>query len=266
MKGLLKTAFLFLAVMALTAATPSQRIGRRSKCDVYLLIGQSNMAGRGDMIPQDTIDRFDGIFLLDGEGRPVPASNPFNQYSTIRKEMRKQQINPGVGFSLFMRGHTKHKILLVVNARGGSSLDQWMPGTDFMNDAVRRTRQAGKYGRLKGILWHQGCSDSSDPLRESYMDRLEVFVSALRDSLDAQTVPFIAGELPEWRPSSPKFNEMISRISERIPYSACVSSRGCTRRGELSDPHFSREGQLLLGRRYGEKMLEMQSDARCKAE
>lgn len=231
---------------------------RGRKYDVYLLIGQSNMAGRGYMVPEDTVGSIEGVYLLDTPGNPVPATHPFNQYSSIRKGMAMQQVNPGLGFVTEMKAHTRHKILLVVNAKGGSALDEWMPGTLFHAEAIRRTRQAEQYGKLKGILWHQGCSDSSDSLRDTYMDRLEIMVDALRDSLDAQDIPFIAGELPYWRPASPKFNEMIVTIDRHIPNSACVSAEGCGPRADWHDPHFSREGQLILGRRYAEKMLEMQ--------
>lgn len=247
--------------MVVISSKPNQRI-KGNATDVYLLIGQSNMAGRGYMTDQDSVDRFDRIFLLNREGKPVEATNPFNQYSSVRKEINMQGINPGVGFSMFMREHTKHNIILVVNAIGGSKLDEWMPDTKYFSEAIKRTRQAQNYGRLKGILWHQGCSDSSDSLRNIYMNKLMTMVESLRDSLDAEMVPFIAGELPEWRESSPAFNDMINTISEHIPLSACVSSKGCTMREAPSDPHFSRDGQLILGRRYGEQMLKLQKARR----
>ena len=227
--------------------------------DVYLLIGQSNMAGRGRMLPEDTLKALEGVYLLGPEDKPVPAKNPLNQYSTIRKHLGMQQICPGTGFAQTMYAHNHREILLVVNARGGTTLSQWVEGTEYYDEAVRRTREALKYGTLKGILWHQGCGDSAEGKVAVYLDNLAPMVKALRRDLGVGTeVPFIAGELAQWRSSSPRFNEMIHGIGSRIPNAHWVSSEGCTWLKNEKDPHFGRDGQLLLGRRYAEKMIQLQ--------
>ena len=65
--------------------------------DLYLLIGQSNMAGRGKMLPSDETALIDGVWLLNADDEPEPAISPLNKYSTIRKELSMQQIVPGMG-------------------------------------------------------------------------------------------------------------------------------------------------------------------------
>lgn len=232
--------------------------GRGNEYDVYLLIGQSNMAGRGTMLPADTTDVIEGVWLLDGNGMPEPAVAPLNKYSTIRKTMKMQQVGPGNSFSEAIHKATGRKVLLVVNARGGSALEEWMKSnrkTSFFADAVERAEQAMKYGDIKAILWHQGESNSGRT--ETYMDSLSVFVADLRDALGDDSIPFIAGEIAQWHKNAEAFNGMISHISEYIPNSYYVSSEGCTWLKDASDPHFSRDGQMLLGRRYAEKVLEV---------
>ena len=232
--------------------------------DVYLLIGQSNMAGRGWMVEEDSLVFDKNVFLLDDAGIPVPATNPLNQYSSIRKELSKQQICPGYSFSMKLSQQTGRKILLVVNARGGTKISQWMKGAQdgFYEQAVSRAGQAMKFGELKAVIWHQGCGDSSRA--DTYMDSLAVFVADIRADLGAE-VPFIAGELGRWRPHVAKFNQMIRTISAHIPNSDCVSSEGCmpivTARSEgqpdMKDAHFDRSSQILIGERYAEKVLQM---------
>lgn len=248
----------------LSAAALSACCGRRaasdggpdaSACDLFLLIGQSNMAGRGTMLAADSLWRPDGVRLLDSTGRPVQATQPLNRYSTIRKSLSVQGVGPGVGFADLLREKTGRSLLLVVNARGSSALREWMPGSDYYAEAVRRTRQAMRYGTLRGILWHQGESDSSSP--EEYLDRLAETVAALRRDLGCGDVPFIAGEIAPWHRNAGRFNPVIGRIAERIPNSACVSSEGCAPLRDSLDPHFGRDGQWLLGRRYAEKTIEM---------
>ncbi len=249
----------FFAAAGLTACggrkTASDKGANASACDLFLLIGQSNMAGRGAMLAADSLWRPEGVQLLDSAGIPVQATQPLNRYSTIRKRLSMQGVNPGVGFAELLHEKTGRPLLLVVNARGGSALREWMPGSDYYNEAVRRTRQAMDYGRLRAILWHQGESDSSHP--EQYLERLAETVAALRRDLGCGDVPFIAGEIARWHSNAERFNPIIGRIAKRIPNSAFISSEGCTPLRDSLDPHFSREGQLLLGRRYAKKTIEM---------
>lgn len=227
---------------------------QREECDLFLLIGQSNMAGRGTMLPADTV-ALEGVLLLDSVGKPVPASNPLNRYSSIRKRLKIQQIGPGYGFARKLHAATGRKILLVVNARGGSSLQEWMPGGTYFTEAVRRTREAMRFARLRAILWHQGESNSSAP--EGYLTDLNRLVDSLRRALHAPELPFIAGEIAPWHKNAARFNPRIRSISDTIACSGWVSSAGCTPLRDEQDPHFDRSSQLLLGERYAEKVLEM---------
>lgn len=223
--------------------------------DVFLLLGQSNMAGRGLMIDGDEKVFDDNVFLLNDEGEPVPATNPLNRYSSIRKDLSAQQIGPGFSFSQEISKSTGRKVLLVVNARGGSHINEWAVGGDFYKEAVKRAKEAMRYGKLKAILWHQGEAGSSSP--ESYLDELSPIVNGLRKDLCAPGIPFIAGEIAAWHQNASKFNPVIGGIAAEIQNSDYVSSEGCTWLKDESDPHFSRNGQILLGKRYAEKVLEM---------
>ena len=224
--------------------------------DVFLLIGQSNMAGRGTLIEGDT-DPFDqNVYLLNAVGLPEPATNPLNQYSTVRKTTTAQGMNPGFSFSKKISQQTGRKILLVVNARGGTSLSEWKPNssTGYYKEAVARTKLARKYGHVVAILWHQGESNSSNP--SGYLDGLKTIVDALRPDVGNSNAPFIAGEIAEWHTNASKFNPVIQQISSVISNSDYVSSKDCGMLKDTSDPHFSRDGQILLGERYADKVLQ----------
>ena len=224
--------------------------------DVYLLIGQSNMAGRGRMIASDHAP-MKGVYLLDDSARAVAATAPFNQYSSIRKELWMQQVSPANSFANILHARTGKRILLVVNARGGSSIREWSPSRkdNYSDKAIARTRQALKYGKLKGILWHQGESDAKNP--SGYMDSLQTMVHHLRTELHEPRVPFVAGEIAQWHYNKEIFNRNLHQIGRLIPHSDWVSSEGCSCLKDETDPHFSRDGQMLLGERYAEKILKM---------
>ncbi len=203
------------------------------------------MAGRGEMLPGDR-QPLEGVFILGQDDVPVPACAPLNQYSTIRKKKSIQGLNPAWSFARKMYRETGRPLLLVVNAKGGTSIDLWtktapcdtfrtrrgdepeLNGTvtpQFYSEAVRRTREAMQYGRLKGILWHQGESDSgSQESRDAYMGKLSGLVSDIRKDL-GRKVPFVAGEVYE-KGVSRAINPVLDGISGYIPKSCCVSSAG----------------------------------------
>ncbi len=255
-----KKTFTLLAVALLCCVQcfAKEKKQGKNEYDVFLLIGQSNMAGRGYMIEADTLKDIEGVYILNKEGEIVPARNPLNQYSTVGKPYGTQQISPAFGFSEKMYKETGRKILLVVNARGGTNISSWAKGNDktkYYSEAVRRAKQAMKYGELKAILWHQGCGDSSDGSRSKYISRLSKLVSDLRSDL-GEDLFFVAGELGYWRASSPKFNIMLQDVTKEIPNTAIVSAKGGVSRADDSDPHFDRDSQIMLGQRYADKVLE----------
>lgn len=236
--------------------------------DLYLCIGQSNMAGRGTLTPE-TADTIPGVYLFNDRNEFEPAANPLNRYSTIRKDIRMQGVGPAYGFAKTMAAKTGRKLGLVVNARGGSSIRSWKKGAKdgYYEQALARVREAMKRGGiLKAILWHQGETDCEHA--GEYKKWLRELVANLRKDLDRSDLLFVAGEIADWAPDTSSlehvrsFNAMIRRIGDFIPNSACVSSEGLKPLIDESDPHFCAESQLLLGERYAQKVLEWQGGVR----
>ena len=243
--------------------------------DVYLLIGQSNMAGRGEVLPEDR-EPMEGVFLLNDKGEPVPACVPFNIWSTVRKGRRMQGYNPGPSFAGTLYARTGRKILLVVNARGETSIRDWKkdapqknfekkygddaekwgtPIPSLFGEAVRRTRQAMQYGPLKGILWHQGEADSFKETAIHYREDLKSFVKDLRDSLGVgKEVPFVVGQVLQDFKRADVINAELAMVGVSIRGAYCVPSVDCP--GKADNTHFTREGQRTMGERYAKVILK----------
>ena len=217
--------------------------------EIFLCIGQSNMSGRATMLAGDTL-AMAGVWLLDSAGQWEPARNPLNKYSSIRKILSMQQIGPAYGFALVLREQRPDlSIGLVVNARGGSSIKEWQAGTPYFKDAVARIRQAlAQGGELKAILWHQGEADMQRS--QTYMAGLIAMVSAFRTAFNNDTLLFIAGQVGTWPAEADSINAVLMSIEDHIPHSACIQADGLEHMGEFS--HFTRESQLILGKRYAE--------------
>ena len=210
------------------APAQAQKLPPKEQFHLYLLIGQSNMAGRGRMSAEDRKPR-EGILMLNAENQWVPAAHPLHFDKTsagvglgmsFAETMAKQ--NPGV------------TIGLIPCAVGGTPLSRWVKGGDLSQAAIARAKVAMEAGQLRGILWHQGESDSArERTANTYGQRLAQMVADLREALGAKDVPFVAGELgvfyiesPQRGPEAKTVNAALQRVGENVPNAACASAKG----------------------------------------
>lgn len=237
------------------------RFVRVPRLRIVLCIGQSNMAGRGplDRAARDTLDN---VWLFDADGRFGPAVEPLNRYSTVRKELSMQQVGPAGSFAAAFAEATGRPVGLVVNARGGTSIDEWI-GFDgrLLDAALTRLRAAQEWGEVVAVLWHQGEADARHP--ERYEVRLRLLTERLRGEMNAPELPLVFGQIARWnwtrRPEgTAPFNAMLQAV--RLPHAACVGSEGLEPMKDESDPHFSAASQRRLGVRYAAELLRLMNE------
>lgn len=248
----MKLRFLYFTLIAAVFGCHSPE--REVPMDIYLLIGQSNMAGRAEISATDSTE-LEGVFLFNDQAQWEPAKNPFNRYSTVRKEISMQRLGPGYGFAKALGEKTENRIGLVVNARGGSAIQSWQKGHSdgYFEEAMKRVKPALHSGELKAILWHQGESNSKDP--ENYTELFRQMVTDIRSELNMPELPFVVGQVGQWQAKNSEINTVISQLPDQISFTSLVTSDGLTpMKGDTNDPHFDTESQLLLGQRYAEKI------------
>ncbi len=218
---------------------------------LFLLIGQSNMAGRGIVEPQDQITH-PRTFMLTKALRWELAIDPvhFDQPTLV-----------GVGLgSEFARtlvnADPKIAVGLIPCAMGGTSLDQWQPGGALYANAVTRTREAMKNGKLAGILWHQGESEMKGSA-SAYGARFSTMIQQLRQDLGAEQVPVIVGELGQFlrEPNVLEFRAAFSKLPESVPLCGFVSSTGLADKGDKL--HFDSPSLRIFGARYAAAFAEI---------
>ncbi len=229
---------------------------------LFLLIGQSNMAGRGEITPDDSAP-LTGIWVQAQDLSWKPATDPLH-YD------KPAIVGAGLGRAFAQAVAAARpgvSIGLIPAAFGGSALDEWKPGAKHYREAIRRTKAALRDGTLAGILWHQGEADSGDEaLANSYVERFQAFIKQLRADLGAPNVPVIAGELGRFFRNRPndgaKYADVVVQqlqlIPDRVPRSAFVSSEGLTDKGDST--HFDTRSLHEFGRRYAAAYLNV--DAR----
>lgn len=220
---------------------------------LYLLIGQSNMAGRA---PIDSISKEinSQIFMLDKNNNWVPATDPVHFDKTVAG------VGPGIAFAKEMiKGNSKIKIGLIPCAWGGSSLNVWRPDSAYLtghpyDDAIARTKTAMQKGILKGILWHQGESDNNPQSIEFYMEKIKVLIVRLRMQFNDPTLPFVAGEIGYFGKST-GINKVLDKLPNNVANTATVSADGLTDKGDQT--HFDTKSARELGKRYAEAMKKL---------
>lgn len=230
-----------------------------SGLDLFLLTGQSNMAGRGEVEAQDRTP-VDGVWALNKEMKWVPAADP------LHWDRPTAGVGLGRSFALRMRAaNPRRSIGLVPCAVGGSSLEQWTVGGAIFTEAVRRAAIASKAGTIRGILWHQGEAESGSAANaESYRERFSVVMSALRSETGAGGVPVAVGQLGTFfrRDEAARVNQQLAMLPLTFQRCAFVSSAGLVHKGD--DVHFDSASLQEFGRRYALAYLSLDPDWEAK--
>jgi hypothetical protein len=241
MKTILILLLSLTCIAAFAEAAPTQM-------KLFLLLGQSNMAGRGKVEPQDLVEN-PHIFMLTKELKWVLAKDPLHfdkngagvgPSSQFAREIQKVNPNDNIG--------------LIPCAVGGTSLDQWKVGGALYITAVTRAKEAMKQGKLAGILWHQGESDSGDPDKvASYAERFSVMIGQLRKDLQAEAVPVVIGQLIHGHGKNDAINESLAVAAKNVPLCGLVSSEGLGKKAL----HFESADARQFGQRYAVEYLKL---------
>lgn len=230
---------------------------------LYLLVGQSNMAGRGVVEPQD--QKADPrVLMFDREGRWVPAVDPMH--------WDKPTAGVGLGRSFaseIAKAHPGVTIGLIPCAAGGSPIDTWKPGVMHdqtrsypWDDTVKRVKAALPSGILKGILWHQGESDCKPDLAPAYEAKLLDLVARFRVLSGSPDVPFLVGQMGKfpdvpWTPEITMIDAVHRRLPNLVEHCAFVSAEGLAHKGDKI--HFDSASYRELGRRYAAAYLRLET-------
>jgi peptidoglycan/xylan/chitin deacetylase (PgdA/CDA1 family) len=228
-----------------------------SNFHVYLLIGQSNMAGRG-LLDADSKSLNPQILMLDSLGQWVAAADPVHF-----DKPASAGVGPAISFTKEILGNNKNiKIGLIPCALGGSPIKVWEPDAVYLkvfhpyNDAILRAKLAMQKGVLKGILWHQGESDNDSLPSAVYMRKLKILISRLRTDLRNPNLPFVAGEIGYFNKMD-YINPVINQLPQQVPYTAVVSAKGLADKGDHL--HFDTPSARELGKRYADAMKKLQT-------
>lgn len=241
-------------ILFLTQGGVCQPVIGKKKFHLYMLAGQSNMAGRGKVEAGEQAPH-PRVWMLTKDNKWLPATDPlhFDKPAVVG-------VGPGLAFARAMaEADTSVVIGLIPCAVGGSPIEAWEPGKYYeptkshpYDDAIRRTKEAMQKGSLHGILWHQGESDSDSTLAPVYPEKLKLLVARFRKDLNMPKLPFVAGTIAEFytdkNPYAKRINEATAALPGQVKYTAFASASGLNENGDQT--HFDTPSARELGRRY----------------
>ena len=224
----------------------------------FLLIGQSNMAGRGDFGEVPTIENSHCFMLRNGRWQPM--SEPINPDRSVFP-IGELRIHSGVGLAAsFADCYAKkfdEDVGLIPCADGGTCISQWLPGEALYLNAVAQAKLAMRESELSGILWHQGETDSFSLENIAlYKERFFTMINSLEEALCVKNIPLVIGELgyfvKDYMNGKYKYSEETNRvlheIANDIPECAIASASGLACR--FDNIHFNSASYRELGIRY----------------
>lgn len=235
---------------------------------IYLLMGQSNMEGTPQPMPEDMVEN-PRIKVLAYQNNPR-LGRIYNKWAIAVPPLHSNYLGLGPGDyfarTLIEKMPEDVTIGLVPLGICGIDLDFYMKGivstrrSEFKIPpdnhwdgayewVIERAKEAQKHGVIKGILFHQGESDSG---KRNWQTKMKVLTENLRSDLDIPNAPILVGELL-YGGGCEGHNLIIQNTAKSIPNAWLVKTDGL---GGLDRFHFNLEGQRELGRRYAAKMIE----------
>lgn len=231
----------------------------------FLLIGQSNMAGRGHIEDVDPIVNDRIKVLRNGRWQPM--------YVPVNPDRRTSGVCLAESFAdAYTKDHDAD-VGLIPCADGGTALCQWMPGELLFDHALMQCRLALRTSELAGILWHQGEGDCREGRYLVYEEKCRQMFTVLREELGLPEVPVLVGGLGDFligytkkeiSVNYLKVNAALQNVAKTLPRCGYVSASGLTANPEII--HFNAPSLREFGLRYYEEFRRLEDRARVYRE
>ncbi len=215
----------------------------------FLLIGQSNMAGRGfkDDAPE----------IVNPNIKVLRNGRWLDMFFPVNPDRHFSGRNLAESFADEYAKEHGVEVGLIPCADGGTSLEQWREGGLLYDNAVYQARLAQRTSTIAGILWHQGEADCSPNLFPLYKEKFTKIMDSLRRDLNLYDVPFLCGGLGDFLKDCTLdknlknyhyINDTLENIAKEAPMTGFVSAKGLTDNGDKL--HFNASALMEFGKRY----------------
>lgn len=238
-----------------------EKLPSKNRLWVFIMAGQSNMAGRAAIAPQDTVSD-PRIITINKDNEWIVAKEPLHFYEP---SMTGLDCGLSFGRELINTLNDSTMIAMIPCAVGGSSIEQWVGDSvhrevKLLSNLKEKIDLAKEYGIIKGILWHQGENDANTKLTAGYRNKLSKLFLEIRDHIDNDSLPVLIAELGSFAKPAQKQEVWDSLNYELIKLADSDSNIYIIETKDLKDKgdnlHFNSEAQRTIGKRFAEKYAE----------
>ncbi len=222
-----------------------------------LIIGQSNMAGRGFKNEVEPIENERLKVLRNGRWQPmffpVNFDRPFSGICLAESFADMYANEKGVDVGI------------IPCADGGTSLDQWQPGGLLFDHACYMAELASRTSTIAAVLWHQGEADCAEDRYIHYESKLTNIINEFKKRLNLYDVPFLLGGLGDFLSECDhsenltnyfKVNDALKKVAASNEMTGFVCAEGLD-----SNPdklHFSAKSLREFGVRYYNEFIKLE--------
>lgn len=165
---------------------------RDSSVDLVMFMGQSNMAGRGVVSEAPVVPKGYGYEFraISDPGKLYDIVEPFGINENNIYGINEPGMKTGSLVSSFIIEYYNLVSIPIVGvsaSKGGSSINEWQPGGDYLNDVIDRFTAARAYLtsngykiRRKFMVWCQGETDGDNSMSDTeYKEKLHTMIEAM---------------------------------------------------------------------------------------
>ena len=220
----------------------------------FLMIGQSNMAGRGNISEVEPIQNSSCYMLRMGRWQAM--TEPINPDRAIFRGKYSSGVSLAASFADEVAKYTGWEVGLIPCADGGTIIEQWQPGEPLYDHAVMMAKLAMRTSKISGIIWHQGESNCRSLDTAEYRRLFLRLMESLRRDLGEADLPLVIGEISEdispahGMKDTAAMNRLLHELQQECPNCAIVRAKDLPLKDD--GVHFTSHSLRELGRRYFE--------------
>lgn len=222
---------------------------------IFLMAGQSNMAGRAIIEKEDSNDN-PKILSINSNNEWIVAQEPLHFY-----EPPFAGLDCGVSFGreVLQGKPDSFHVVLIPCAVGGTSIEQWLGdslwrGVKLLSNFREKVKLAQSLGPIKGILWHQGENNANQQSVDSYLSNLRSLVDTCRQIVRNDSLPFFLGNLGSFAKDEQtqiywdELNQQMFELTKQRKQVYVIPTADLTDKGDHL--HFDSKSQRLLGKKF----------------